>query len=81
MNEHPLFRMWKERLDAELAREKQRTARRVAREAERAGWYEAWALYKRRHTEIRTPLVLPRWWNLLGWLRWLLRLHAPGRPN
>ena len=81
VDEHPLFRMWKERLDQELAREQERAARRAVREAERAGWHAAWRVYKTRHTEVGPTETLPRWWNLRGWLRWLLRLHAPGRPN
>ena len=79
--EHPLYRMWKERLDSELAREALRAARRAQREQDHAAWYEAWHSYKARLTELRQPERLPPWWNLIGWLRWLLRLHSPGRLN
>ena len=81
MNETPLFRMWQDRLEAEAAQEQLRAARRAARDAELAGWYEAWRSYKGRHGEVRDPVALPRWWSMLGWARWLLRLHAPGRPD
>lgn len=81
MTDHPLYRMWKERLELELAREAARAARIAARDEERVAWYQAWESYKSRLTETRSSLPLPRWWNLIGWLRWLLRLHAPGRPG
>jgi hypothetical protein len=81
LREHPLLSMWKDRLEAEVRQEEARTARRVRREAEHASWLEAWRTYKDRKTEWRAAALLPRWWNLRGWLRWLLRLHAPGRPN
>ena len=81
MSEHPLYRMWKERLDEEHAWEAARATRRAARESELAGWYEAWHSYKDRLTEASTPTRLPRWWNLIGWIRWLLRRHAPSRPS
>lgn len=81
MTDHPLYRMWRDRLDAEVARDNAQAARKAVREAERAEWYEAWRAYKARLTELRLPSPRPRWWNLWGWLRWLLRLHAPGRPN
>ena len=77
--EHPMFRMWQDRLDAEKAQEQVRAALRATREAERAAWYEAWRAYKARLTETRDPARNPRWWDLVGWVRWLLRLHAPGR--
>jgi hypothetical protein len=48
MNETPLFRMWQDPLESEVAPEQVRSARRA---------------------------------ELLGWARWLLRLHAPGRPD
>jgi hypothetical protein len=81
MTEHPLLRMWRDRLDAELAQEQARAARRAAREAEHAGWHEAWRSYKARLTETRETVPLPRWWDMPGWVRFLLRLHAPGRPD
>lgn len=80
-NEHPLLRMWKDRLEVEVRQEEARAARRAEREAEYAGWLEAWRTYKDRKPESRAGASLPRWWNLTGWVRWLLRLHAPGRPN
>jgi hypothetical protein len=79
--EHPLYRMWKDRLDAELVREAAWVQRKAERERELADWYEAWHIYKARLGEVRTRVPLPRWWNLLGWLRWLMRLHAPGRHH
>ncbi|MEO7238226.1 MAG: hypothetical protein ABIZ96_06395 [Gemmatimonadales bacterium] len=81
MTEHPLLRMWRDRLEAELAQERARAARRAAREAEHANWEAAWRAYKGRLAETRDGLPLPRWWDILGWGRWLLRLHAPGRPG
>jgi len=81
VTDHPLYRMWKERLELELAREAARAARIAARDEERVAWYQAWESYKSRLTETRSSLPLPRWWNLIGWLRWLLRLHAPGRSG
>ena len=81
LNEHPLLRMWKDRLEVEVRQEQARAARRAQRQAEHASWLEAWSTYRDRKTEWRAAALLPRWWNLTGWLRWLLRLHAPGRPN
>jgi hypothetical protein len=81
MSETPLCRMWQDRLAAEVAQEQLRSARRAAREADLASWHEAWRTYKERHGEMRGSVPLPRWWQLLGWARWLLRLHAPGRPD
>jgi hypothetical protein len=79
--EHPLFRMWRDRLDAELAQEAAWTARRVHREAEWKEWYAAWHTYKERLTAEVSPRARPQWWNLPGWLLYLVRLHSPGRPN
>lgn len=81
MCEHPLFRMWKDRLDAEMARERERTARRAQREQERGAWLAAWRAYKAEATGRYQPAPRPPWWNLWGWVRWLLSLHAPGRPD
>ena len=81
MNEHPLFRMWKDRLDEEDSRARAPAARRAEREAEEAGWYAAWVAYKGRGSRAWEPAVRPNWWNVVGWALWLLRLHAPGRPN
>jgi len=81
VDEHPQFRMWKDRLDREIEVKHARTARRAEREAEQTAWYIAWQGYK-MHTRaavIRVPL--PRWWNVPGWVLWLLRLHTAGRPN
>jgi hypothetical protein len=79
--DHPQYRMWKDRLDNEAAQDRVRMARRAAREAELAGWYEAWHRYKARLTEAREPLPRPGRWDLWGWVRWLMHLHAPGRPD
>jgi hypothetical protein len=82
VTEHPLYRMWKERLDVEVAREAAWVERKAERERARADWYEAWRAYKARLDEIRAPERLPRWWNLLGWLRWfMVHLHPPGRHH
>ena len=81
MTEHPLYHMWKERLDAELAHQAARAARRAERDSDLVGWYEAWRSYKARGDEVHQPKPLPRWWNLIGWVLWLTRLHSPGRPN
>jgi hypothetical protein len=77
MSEHSLYRMWKDRLEAEIAREAERGARRAIRESERAAWDDAWRTYKSRLTEAYEAQPKPRWWDLLGWARWLLRLHSP----
>jgi len=81
VNEHPLLHMWRDRLDAEVAQERARAARKAAREAEHASWHAAWRAYKVHRAETRDHVPLPRWWDLLAWVRFLLRLHAPGRPN
>jgi NAD-dependent DNA ligase len=78
---HPLYQMWKDRLDAELVREQARADRRAVRARELAAWHEAWRTYKARATAEYVALPKPRWWNLLGWARWILRLHASGRPG
>jgi hypothetical protein len=81
VDEHPQYRMWKDRLDAERQADAIRWARSAARELSRAEWQAAWASYKARIAAATVALPLPRWWNLLGWVRWLLRLHAPGRAG
>ena len=81
VTEHPLYLMWKERLDAELAREAALVQRKAEKERELADWYEAWHAYKARVGEVRAPVPLPRWWNLIGWFLWFMRLHAPGRHH
>jgi len=78
VDEHPQYRMWKDRLDADRQAEAIRLARRAARELSRAEWQAAWASYKARVAAATVALPLPRWWNVFGWVRWLLRLHAPG---
>jgi len=80
-NEHPQLRMWRDRLDAELAQQAAHAARRAVREAEREEWYAAWHEYKKRYAMEYDGPVRPRWWNVPGWLLYLLRLHSPGRPN
>ena len=79
MTEHPHYRMWRDRLDREEAAEQARAERRAAQEQERAEWYLAWERYKSRRSFMGSGQPLPRWWNIPGWVRWLLRLHAPGR--
>lgn len=81
MDDHPQYRMWKDRLDNEQALENARSARRAVREQARAEWQATWLSYKARRTLATLALPLPRWWNLVGWVRWLLRLHAAGRPG
>jgi hypothetical protein len=73
--------MWKDRLKAELTREAARAQHKAERQRERADWHEAWQAYKARLGEARAAERLPRWWNLIGWLLWLMRLHAPGRHH
>jgi hypothetical protein len=80
VDEHPLYRMWKARLDLDVEREQARAARRAEREAERVAWYAAWDSYKGRSSGAGRPQK-PQWWNLPGWFMWLMRLHAAGRPN
>jgi hypothetical protein len=79
VTEHPRYRMWKDLLEREEAIERARAERRAARELERTSWYAAWNSYKQRRSAVSVRGPLPRWWNVLGWIRWLLRLHAPGR--
>ena len=81
MEEHPQYRMWKTRLDGEKAAKQALVERRAAREAKRENWYAAWATYKARQDETAAELRRPRWWNIFGSVRYLLRLHAPGRPG
>jgi hypothetical protein len=73
--------MWKERLDIERAAEQAMADRRAGRQLVWAGWHEAWATYKARRQDPSAKLPLPRWWNIPGWIRWLMKLHAPGRPG
>ena len=80
-DEHPLCRMWRERLNEEVGRQQARAARRAEREAEHASWSAAWEEYKALGAIRVIPKPLPRWWNATGWLMWLLRLHAAGRPT
>lgn len=76
MTEHPLYRMWKGRLEVERARETERAQRKAARERELASWYEAWRAYKAQSAKAYEAQPAPRWWDVLGWARWLLRLHV-----
>jgi hypothetical protein len=73
--------MWKDRLDIERAAERAMAERREARRLAWAGWHEAWTSYKARGENPSAKLPLPRWWNIRGWIRWLMKLHAPGRPG
>lgn len=81
VDEHPQYRMWKDRLDAEREVLAVQLARSAARELSRAEWHAAWASYKAQVAAARVSRPLPRWWNVFGWLRWLFRLHAPGRSG
>ena len=81
MDEHPQYRMWKDLLDGEQQADAIRRVRSAARELSRAEWQAAWASYKARVAAATVALPFPRWWNLFGWVRWLFRLHAPGRPG
>ena len=65
-DEHPQLRMWRDRLDAELARQAAHAARRAVREAEREDWYAAWHQYKKHNTMEFDGAVRPRWWNFLA---------------
>jgi hypothetical protein len=80
VDEHPLYRMWKARLDQDIEREQMLAARRAEREAERAAWYAAWHSYKAR-SSAAGQRRRPKWWNLPGWFMWLMRLHAAGQPD
>jgi hypothetical protein len=80
VDEHPLYRMWKARLDQDTEREQMLAARRAEREAERAAWYAAWHSYKAR-SSAAGQRRRPKWWNLPGWFMWLMRLHAAGQPD
>jgi hypothetical protein len=79
--EHPMFRMWRDRLHAELAQEQSRAVRQAEREAERKEWYAAWHTYKEHRATDPRRMVRPRWWNFLAWLLYLMRLRSPGGPN
>lgn len=81
MDQTPLYLMWKDRLESEHALERARAERRAARELTRADWHVAWLSYKARRGDTGVPIPLPRWWNIVGWVRWLMKLHAPGRPG
>jgi len=81
VDQHPQYQMWKDRLEIEQAVERALLERRAARELARADWYAAWASYKDRHDQMLAHVPLPRWWNIPGWVRWLMKLHAPGRPG
>jgi len=80
-DQHPQYRMWKDRLDGEQAAEQALAERRAARQLVRAGWHEAWVSYKARGQNSSGKIPLPRWWNIPGWIRRLTKLHAPGRPG
>jgi hypothetical protein len=81
VDEHPQYRMWKDRLDGERQADAVRRARSSARELSLAEWRAAWASYKGRAAAAAVARPVPRWWNLFGWMRWLLHLHTPGRPG
>jgi hypothetical protein len=81
VDEHPQYRMWKDRLESEEALEHSRAARRALRDAARVSWQQAWVSYKARRGILGRSVPRPRWWDIVGWVRWLLRLHAPGRAG
>jgi hypothetical protein len=81
VDEHPRYRMWKDRLDEETARQAALVVIRAEREKERAAWYVTWQEYKAHSSLGVTRVPGPRWWNVRGWVLWLLRLHSPGRPG
>jgi len=74
---HPQYAMWKARLVAELAAERERASRRALRDTERQQWDEVWVHYQRHWYEGFLPgRGLPRWWHLRAWLRLLF-----GKPQ
>ena len=81
VDEHPQYRMWKDRLETEREIQAIQLARRAARELSRSKWQATWVRYKAQIAAASVALPLPRWWNVFGWFRWLLRLHAPGRSG
>ena len=77
MPDHPQYAMWKARLEAELAADRQRAVRRARREAEQADWNRAWEEYKERWLAGMQGRALPRWWHLRAWVRILLGKPRP----
>ncbi len=77
MPDHPHYAMWKARYEAEQAAAKVRATRRAVREAEQAGWREAWEGYKLRWGEGSGIAGLPPWWHLREWLRILFGKPRP----
>jgi len=71
MADHPLYAMWRDRYEAELAAERERAARRAAREDQHEEWQRAWHEYK-AHWGQGLRGRLPAWWNLRAWVRLLL---------
>jgi hypothetical protein len=77
VTDHPQYAMWKARLEAEVAAERERAKRRASRDDERQEWNEAWTQYRRRWHEGFLPgRGLPPWWHLREWVRLLL-----GKPR
>ena len=75
--DHPQYTMWKARLEAELAAEGARAARRATWNADRDGRDAAWVHYRRLWHEGFLPgRGLPPWWHLRAWLRLLF-----GKPR
>jgi hypothetical protein len=69
--------MWKGRLDAELAAERERAARRALQDTDRQEREEAWVNYRRHWYEGFLPGTgSPRWWDVRAWLRLLF-----GKPR
>jgi len=75
--DHPLYTMWKQMQDIEVATERARANLRAVREQEQAEWRQAWDTYRRHWREgRRSPPARSRWlagreWGLAVIL-WLL---------
>lgn len=70
LTDHPQYAMWRARLEAQLAAERERAMLRTARHSERQERDEAWVQYRRHWYEGFLPgRGLPPWWHLRVWLR------------
>jgi hypothetical protein len=77
LSDHPQYAMWKTRLEAELAANHERTARRAVRDAYQQDWDETWVTYRKHWYEGFLPgRGLPPWWHVRVWLRLLF-----GKPR
>lgn len=77
MTDDPQYTMWKARYEAEQAALQERAAWHARRDAERAGWRDAWRTYQAHWREGPARTARPPWWNVLAWLR-VLRGSGPG---